>query len=122
MRRATAQWPEQVLSDRLWKPLGMEQDGYLQVDSSGAPLAASGLNLQLRDLARFCEMMRLGGRYNGRQIVPAVVVADIARAGQSRSPGSHVAWNPAATRPGKLTRVIGPSVMRLASKIQASER
>jgi len=77
IRRVTGQRFEQVLSDRLWRPLGMEHDGYMQVDTSGAPLVSGGLNLRLRDLARFCDMMRQGGRFNGRQIVPAAVVADI---------------------------------------------
>jgi CubicO group peptidase (beta-lactamase class C family) len=79
IRRVTGQRFEQVLSDRLWQPLGMEHDGYMQVDASGAPLVSGGLNLRLRDLARFCDMMRQGGRFNGRQVVPASVVADIAR-------------------------------------------
>jgi hypothetical protein len=79
IRRVTGQRFEQVLSERLWRPLGMEHDGYMQVDSSGAPLVSGGLNLRLRDLARFCDMMRQGGRFNGRQVVPAAVVADIAR-------------------------------------------
>jgi len=78
IRRVTGQRFEQVLSDRLWRPLGMEHDGYMQVDTSGAPLVSGGLNLRLRDLARFCDMMRQGGRFNGRQIVPAAVVAGIA--------------------------------------------
>jgi CubicO group peptidase (beta-lactamase class C family) len=81
IRRVTGQPLGQVLSERLWKPLGMESDGYMQVDGSGAPLAAGGLNLQLRDLARFCEMMRQGGRFDGKQVVPAAVVADIERGG-----------------------------------------
>ncbi len=81
IRRVTGQPLGQVLSERLWQPLGMESDGYMQVDGSGAPLAAGGLNLQLRDLARFCEMMRQGGRFDGRQVVPAAVVADIERGG-----------------------------------------
>lgn len=71
----------QVLSDRFWTPMGMERDAYIQVDSSGAGYAAGGLNLQLRDLGRFCEMMRNQGAFNGRQIVPAAVVADIANGG-----------------------------------------
>jgi hypothetical protein len=79
IRRVTGQRFEQVLSDRLWRPLGMEHDGHMQVDASGSPLVSGGLNLRLRDLARFCDMMRQGGRFNGRQVVPAAVVADIAR-------------------------------------------
>ncbi|MBU1377078.1 MAG: beta-lactamase family protein [Alphaproteobacteria bacterium] len=94
--RVTGQHLEQVLSERLWQPLGMEQDGYMQVDSNGAAYAAGGLNLQLRDFARFCEMMRLGGRFNGRQIVPAAVVADIAR-GASKANFAKAGY---ATLPG----------------------
>lgn len=71
----------EVLSERFWIPLGMERDGYIQVDSSGAAYAAGGLNLQLRDFARFCEMMQDGGQFNGRQVVPQAVVADIAAGG-----------------------------------------
>lgn len=71
----------QVLSDRFWTPMGMERDAYIQVDSNGAGYAAGGLNLQLRDLGRFCEMMRNQGAFNGRQIVPAAVVADIVGGG-----------------------------------------
>ncbi|KRB52454.1 serine hydrolase [Phenylobacterium sp. Root700] len=77
--RVTGQPLAEVLSERLWRPLGMERDAYMQVDSSGAAYAAGGLNLELRDFARFCEMMRQGGRFNGQQIIPAAVVADIAR-------------------------------------------
>lgn len=69
----------QQMSERFWAPLGMEQDAYLQVDAIGTGYAAGGLNLALRDFARFCEMMRQGGRANGRQVVPAAVVAEIAR-------------------------------------------
>ncbi|WP_374660400.1 serine hydrolase domain-containing protein [Phenylobacterium sp.] len=68
----------QQLSERFWAPLGMEQDAYIQVDSVGAAYAAGGLNLSLRDFARFCDMMRQGGRWNGKQVVPAAVVAEIA--------------------------------------------
>lgn len=77
--RVTGQPLAEVLSERLWRPLGMERDAYMQVDSSGAAYAAGGLNLELRDFARFCEMMRQGGRFNGQQVIPAAVVADIAR-------------------------------------------
>lgn len=79
--RVTGKPLADVLSDLFWIPMGMERDAYIQVDSSGAGYAAGGLNLQLRDLGRFCEMMRQGGRFNGRQIVPEAVVADIAAGG-----------------------------------------
>jgi CubicO group peptidase (beta-lactamase class C family) len=51
------------------------------VDGSGVPLIGGGLNGRLRDFARFGELMRRGGRFNGRQIVPAAVINDIRRGG-----------------------------------------
>ena len=67
-----------LLSDRIWRRLGVEEDGYLLVDRTGAALCGAGLNVTLRDLARVGEMMRLGGAVDGQQIVPSAVVADIA--------------------------------------------
>ncbi|MBC5785238.1 serine hydrolase [Ramlibacter sp. USB13] len=69
----------QMLSDHLWSPLGCEQDGYLTVDPVGVPMGGGGLHASLRDLARFGELMRRGGDWNGRQLVPEAVVADIRR-------------------------------------------
>jgi glucose dehydrogenase len=54
-----------------------ERDGDMLVDSTGAAMAAGGLNLTLRDLARFGELMRNKGRLGGKQIVPESVVAKI---------------------------------------------
>lgn len=81
IRRATGQTVGQVLSDRIWSKLGVERDAYLMVDSGGNEFAGGGFNPTLRDLARFGEMMRLEGRYNGQQIVPRAVVEDIQRGG-----------------------------------------
>ena len=65
------------LQRRIWGRMGMEQDAYYQVDAVGTPFAGGGLNASLRDLARFGEMMLQGGRWQGRQIIPAEVVEDI---------------------------------------------
>ncbi len=77
IQRAGGKSLAEQFSDRFWSPLGMEQDAYFHVDAAGTATPAGGLSLGLRDLARFGEMLRRGGRYNGRQIVPASVVADI---------------------------------------------
>ena len=66
-----------LLSERIWRPLGAEQDAYFSVDSIGTPFAGGGLNTSLRDLARFGEMMRNDGKFNGRQIVPKAAIDDI---------------------------------------------
>ncbi|OYU31773.1 MAG: 6-aminohexanoate hydrolase [Comamonadaceae bacterium PBBC2] len=81
IRRATGQSIGQLLSDRIWSRLGMEQDAYFTVDSVGNEFAGGGLNAGLRDMARFGEMMRNLGKFNGQQIIPASVVQDIAKGG-----------------------------------------
>lgn len=86
----------QLLSERIWRRLGMEEDAYLLVDEIGAPMCGAGLNLTLRDLARFGEMMRLDGVFGGERIVPAAVIADI-RGGADRD---HFAKAGYVTLPG----------------------
>jgi CubicO group peptidase (beta-lactamase class C family) len=81
IRRATGKSVGENLRDRIWIPLGAEQAAYLNIDSVGNEFAGGGLNAGLRDLARFGEMMRLDGRFNGRQIVPKAVIDDIRRGG-----------------------------------------
>lgn len=68
-----------LLSERIWRRLGAEQDAYMSVDSTGTPFAGGGLNAGLRDLARFGQMMLQQGQYNGQQILPRSVIADIRR-------------------------------------------
>lgn len=79
MRRATGQSISDLVRERFWSKLGVEQDAYFTVDAIGVEFAGGGLNLTLRDLARFGEMMRLGGTFLGQQIVPSAIVDDIRR-------------------------------------------
>jgi CubicO group peptidase (beta-lactamase class C family) len=82
--RVTGRDVAQLLSERIWRKLGAEQDAYVTVDSIGSPFAGGGLNTGLRDLARFGEMMRNGGRFNGQQIVSQAAVDDIRRGGDPK--------------------------------------
>ncbi len=85
-----------MLSDKIWRRLGVEEDAYLLVDSIGSAACGAGLNLTLRDLARFGEMMRGDGVFNGEQIVAKAVVEDI-RGGANRA---HFARAGYETLPG----------------------
>jgi CubicO group peptidase (beta-lactamase class C family) len=82
VRRASTQSVGDLLSTRIWQKLGAEQDAYMLIDSEGTEFAGGGLNAALRDMARFGEAMRLGGKYNGQPIVPQAVVDDIRRGGK----------------------------------------
>jgi CubicO group peptidase (beta-lactamase class C family) len=81
--RVTGQSIAEVLSERIWRRIGAEADAFLQVDPDGTALVGTSLNARLRDFARFGEMMRLGGRFNGQQVVAQAVVDEIRR-GASR--------------------------------------
>lgn len=82
LARATGKRLPDLLSERIWSKLGAEHDADFVVDSTGTALASGGLNVTLRDGARFGEMMRLNGRYNGMQIIPAAAIASIRRGGR----------------------------------------
>ena len=69
--RITGQTIAEYMEEKLWQPLGMEQDAYWITDDPGMELAFGGLNATLRDFARFGELYRRGGEWHGRQIVPA---------------------------------------------------
>jgi CubicO group peptidase (beta-lactamase class C family) len=81
LRRVTGRSLSELLRERLWSKLGVEDDAYFTIDQTGVEFAGGGLNLTLRDMARFGEMIRLGGRFNDQQIVPMEVVEDIRRGG-----------------------------------------
>jgi CubicO group peptidase (beta-lactamase class C family) len=96
VKRASGQNLSDLLSERIWQKLGTENDAYFSVDSVGTEQGGGGLNLTLRDMARFGEMMRLNGKFNGQQIIPAAAVEDIrkgadpakfAKAGYATLPG-----------------------------------
>lgn len=81
MRRATGKSVSELLQSRIFSKLGAEHDAFFPVDSTGVEFAGAGLNLTLRDLARFGELMRLDGKFNGQQIVPKAVIDDIRKGG-----------------------------------------
>jgi len=84
LRRASNQPLADLLSEKIWRPIGAEQDAYFMVDRIGTESGGGGLNTVLRDLARFGETMRNGGRApNGQQAIPKAAVEDIARGGDT---------------------------------------
>ena len=68
-----------LFSDLVWKPMGAEADAYVTIDAEGMPRTAGGICVLPRDLARFGELMRLGGK----GILPTWWVEDIRLHGDS---------------------------------------
>lgn len=84
IRRVTGRELAETLSERIWQPMGAEEDAYYVVDRLGIEAAGGGLATTLRDLARFGEVMRCRGAFNGRQVVPQDAVDHIARGGDPK--------------------------------------
>jgi CubicO group peptidase (beta-lactamase class C family) len=59
------------LSEKVWKPLGMQADANWWLDSpSGQVTGGSGLSATLRDYGRFGQWLVSGGTIQGRQVLP----------------------------------------------------
>ncbi|MEO6378808.1 MAG: serine hydrolase [Caulobacteraceae bacterium] len=85
--RATGRTLASYLSDKVWKPAGMERDAFYVLDGPpdvGKEFTAGAFNATLRDYGRVGLMMMNEGRANGRQIVPAAWVKESSTPG----PGS----------------------------------
>lgn len=77
MQRATGQRLADIISERIWQPLGCAEDASITVDRAGYGLACGGISATLRDMARFGLMLLNEGRAGGRQIVPSAWCRDI---------------------------------------------
>lgn len=82
-------WITNRLTDRsviedfadLWQQLGTDGEAYMLLDPAGIPIAGGGLNATPNDLARFGAMMAGRGRFAGRQVVGADVLAKLSGGG-----------------------------------------
>lgn len=81
LQRVTGQRLSDLLSERLWMPLGAGEDAYVWTDGGGAEVASVGISATARDLARLGEMLRSGGRAQGRQILDPRVIAELRKGG-----------------------------------------
>jgi CubicO group peptidase (beta-lactamase class C family) len=82
--RVTGKAVTDLASERLWRPMGAEQDAYQTVDGKGVPFAGGGVSAGLRDLGRLGMLMLNEGEINGQRLFPAQVVQNI-RAGGDQS-------------------------------------
>ena len=57
IERATGRRYSELMSERLWKPMGAERSAYITVDRFGAPRCAGGMCTTARDLARVGQWM-----------------------------------------------------------------
>ena len=85
IERAAGESFASLLSRHIWQPMGMAQDAFMTLDPHGAPRTAGGLCVSLGDLARIGEMMRGGGLFGGKRVLPEGFVADILEKGDRQA-------------------------------------
>ena len=71
LTKVTGRSVNDYMIEMLWHPMGAENVGYWLTDAEGMEMAFGGLNITARDYAKLGEMYRMGGAFNGQQIVPA---------------------------------------------------
>ncbi len=77
IERATSTRYADLMSEHLWQPMGAETSGYITVDRLGAPRAAGGMCVTLRDLARVGLLVANRGERDGVQVLPEAWVNDV---------------------------------------------
>lgn len=83
MERATGRRYADLMSERLWRPMGAERSAYITVDRLGAPRCAGGFCATVRDLARVGQLLVQRGTRDGRRIVPAGWIDDLLAGGDA---------------------------------------
>lgn len=104
IERASGRRLADLVSERLWGPMGAEDPAAITLDREGAPRATGGMITTARDLARLGLLIQDGGVRDGVQIVPASWMTDMASGG-----------DPAAWRAGDWAPLYGKRTVRYRS-------
>jgi CubicO group peptidase (beta-lactamase class C family) len=88
LERATDRPVATYLSQKIWRPLGMEADGSWSLDSEedGFEKMESGLNARAIDFAKFGRLYLHEGEWNDKQVMPASWVKRSTRMDTSTDP------------------------------------
>ena len=74
--RATGMRMADLIAERVWTPIGAEQDAEVSVDPLGSAIHDGGVSATLRDLARFGRMLASHGYVGDRSVVPSWWIED----------------------------------------------
>ena len=82
----------EYLKEKIWDPLGMQDDAHWVIDETGMEMALGGLNVSLRDYAKFGLLYARNGDWFGNQIIPKQwVESSFAMDGPHLQPGHNPA-------------------------------
>ena len=88
--KATGRSVTDYMTEKLWGPLGAQDDAWWIIDNSNMEFVIGGLNATARDYAKMGQLFLDSGRWNGKQIVPEEwVVASITPDAPHLMPGKR---------------------------------
>ena len=67
---------KEYLHEKIWSKIGMQDDAFYLTDKQEVEMSLGGLNVTLRDMAKFGQLFLNNGEWNGNQIVPFEWVAN----------------------------------------------
>jgi len=67
---ATGKTLSQYLSEKIWKPFGMEQDAVWILNAAGHEIGGCCISASLKDYARFGQFILNGGVAGGKKVLP----------------------------------------------------
>lgn len=106
IRGATGREIPDLISEKLFRPLGLEVEPAYVTDGTGQAFVLGGLNMATRDYARLGQLFLQNGAANGRQIVPADWVAASTSPSAPTAPGAigygYQWWVPKGAVPGEF--------------------
>ncbi|MEI7571657.1 MAG: serine hydrolase [Phenylobacterium sp.] len=76
---ATGKSLSSYLSEKIWKPYGMEQDALWMIDERGQEAGGCCLSMTLRDYGRVGEFLRTGGIGSAGAVLPKGWIAEATR-------------------------------------------
>ncbi len=67
---------KEYLYEKIWSQIGMQDDAFYLTDKQEVEMSLGGLNVTLRDMAKFGQLYLNKGNWNGKQVVPAEWVSN----------------------------------------------
>ncbi|WP_020061116.1 serine hydrolase domain-containing protein [Bacillus sp. 123MFChir2] len=77
LRTVTGKSLADLVSERIWSPIGAEENAYYVVDETGVEQASAGLNATARDMAKLGKMILDNGVYDGKQVISSSIIEEI---------------------------------------------
>lgn len=70
VEKATGKTLAQYLSQKIWRPYGMQEDAYWEVDAGGGNIGGCCVSAALRDYGRVGQFLLDRGQAGGKQVLP----------------------------------------------------